>query len=107
MNVALWVWSVKLKGKCFQAWIKDVLEEKKHKSQLQEALQFRRNMLLDRGITKWIAYSSDMMSMRSQIANERQILDVLSINSRVRRFALHWLHVTRCRHLQRNIDLSS
>jgi hypothetical protein len=107
MNIALWVWSAQLKRKCFQAWIKDMLEEKEYKSQLHEALQFRRNMLLDRGITKWIAYSSDMMRMRSQIANERQIPDVISINTRVRRFALHWLHVTRCRHLRRNTNLSS
>lgn len=93
-NTAIWWWSYQLRRKVFTAIHEYTRSKLKKKLRYGSALTYRKNMLLEIGVTKWIQYAVHTMDNRRNIAYQQQINKSMQLQSRVHKYALHWLSKT-------------
>ncbi|XP_057306421.1 protein SFI1 homolog [Hydractinia symbiolongicarpus] len=93
-NTAIWWWSYQLRRKVFTAIHEYTKSKVKKKLKYRSALTYRKNMLLEIGATKWIQYAVHAMDTRRNIAYQHQVKKSMELQSRVHKYALHWLNRT-------------
>ncbi|XP_066916575.1 protein SFI1 homolog [Clytia hemisphaerica] len=94
INIALFWWSLQLQKKVFAALKVNREHCLRKKLEYKQALLFRRQMLIEKGITRWIEYANNAIERRRRIAYNIQVQNCMALQSRVRCYAMHWLRVT-------------
>ncbi|KAM8960710.1 protein SFI1 homolog [Pelodytes ibericus] len=87
---ALWHWSITLQGKVLDGWLAYVLERRRKKSRIVEAVEVYRTDLMRSGVTRILRYMSGMKQFRAQMTTQHQLKEVYSQNITVRRCATIW-----------------
>ncbi|XP_073485360.1 protein SFI1 homolog [Aquarana catesbeiana] len=87
---ALWHWSLNLQGKVFDCWLAYVLERRRKKQRLAEAVEVYRTDLMREGVTRILRFMSGMKQFRAELSARNQLKTVYTQNRAVRRCAMIW-----------------
>ncbi|KAM5194447.1 protein SFI1 homolog [Mantella aurantiaca] len=87
---ALWHWSLNLQGKAFDCWLTYVLERRRKKQRLAEAVEVYRTGLMREGVTRILRFMSGMKQFRTELSTQHQLKEVHTQNRAVRRCAMIW-----------------
>ncbi|XP_018412877.1 PREDICTED: protein SFI1 homolog [Nanorana parkeri] len=87
---ALWHWSLNLQGKVFDCWLTYVLERRRKKQRLAEAVEVYRTDLMREGVTRILRFMSGMKQYRAELSTQHQLKEVYTQNRAVRRCAMIW-----------------
>ncbi|XP_066226530.1 protein SFI1 homolog [Saccopteryx leptura] len=89
---ALWFWALSLQAKVWAAWLGFVLERRRKKARLEQAVQAHHQQLLQEGITRLLRFAAGMKALRQQLHAQQQVQAAHSLHQVVRRCAILWKH---------------
>ncbi|XP_040859402.1 protein SFI1 homolog [Ochotona curzoniae] len=89
---ALWFWAFSLQAKVWTAWLGFVLERRRKKARLEQALQVYHQQLLRQGATQLLRFTADRKAARQQLQAQQQVQAAHSLHRAVLRCALLWKH---------------
>ncbi|XP_008564644.1 PREDICTED: protein SFI1 homolog isoform X1 [Galeopterus variegatus] len=87
---ALWFWSFSLQAKAWAAWLGFVLERKRKKARLEQAVQAYHWQLLQEGATRLLHFAADKKAFRQQLQAQQQVQEAHRLHRAVRRCATVW-----------------
>ncbi|XP_043924786.1 protein SFI1 homolog [Protopterus annectens] len=88
--VALWYWSISLQGKVFDAWAGYVLERRRKKERIANAVEVYRSNLLQEGVTQILQHTTDMADFRRKLAAQHQVKTADRLHKVVCHCAMTW-----------------
>ncbi|XP_023373443.1 protein SFI1 homolog [Otolemur garnettii] len=87
---ALWFWAFSLQAKVWAAWLGFVLERRRKKARLEQAVQAYRGQLLREGTTRLLRFATATKAFRQQLQAQLQVKAAHSLHRVVRRCAMLW-----------------
>uniref|UniRef100_A0A452ULD5 SFI1 centrin binding protein n=1 Tax=Ursus maritimus TaxID=29073 RepID=A0A452ULD5_URSMA len=87
---ALWFWSFSLQAKVWAAWLGFVLERRRKKARLEQAMQAYHRQLLQEGATRLLRFAASMKAFRQQLHAQQQVQAAHSLHRAVHRCAMLW-----------------
>uniref|UniRef100_A0A2K5R2P0 SFI1 centrin binding protein n=1 Tax=Cebus imitator TaxID=2715852 RepID=A0A2K5R2P0_CEBIM len=87
---ALWFWAFSLQAKVWATWLAFVLERRRKKARLQQALQAYQGQLLQKGAMRLLRFAASMKASRQQLQAQQQVQAAHSLYRAVRRCATLW-----------------
>ncbi|XP_064128516.1 protein SFI1 homolog isoform X19 [Loxodonta africana] len=87
---ALWFWSFSLQAKAWDAWLGFVLERRRKKARLEQAMQAYHHQLLQEGVTHLLRFAAGVKTSRQQLQAQKQAQAAHSLHRAVRRCAMLW-----------------
>ncbi|XP_042817368.1 protein SFI1 homolog isoform X12 [Panthera tigris] len=87
---ALWFWSFSLQAKVWAAWLGLVLERRRKKARLEQAVQAYHQQLLQEGATRLLRFAASMQAFRQQLHAQQQVQAAHSLHRVVHRCAMLW-----------------
>ncbi|KAF6278487.1 SFI1 centrin binding protein [Rhinolophus ferrumequinum] len=87
---ALWFWAFSLQAKAWAAWLGFVLERRRKKARLEQAVQTYHEQLLREGVTRLLRFTAGMKAFRQQLRTQQQMQAAHSLHRAVRRCAMLW-----------------
>nr|XP_021521349.1 LOW QUALITY PROTEIN: protein SFI1 homolog [Aotus nancymaae] len=87
---ALWFWAFSLQAKVWATWLAFVLERRRKKARLQQALQAYQGQLLQEGAMRLLRFSAGVKASRQQLQAQQQVQAAHSLHRAVRHCATLW-----------------
>ncbi|KAM9194410.1 protein SFI1 homolog [Dugong dugon] len=87
---ALWLWSFSLQAKTWDAWLGFVLERRRKKVRLEQAVQAYHHQLLQEGVTHLLRFTAGVKASRQQLHAQHQAQAAHSLHRAVHRCAMLW-----------------
>ncbi|KAM6155737.1 protein SFI1 homolog [Rhynchocyon petersi] len=87
---ALWFWSFSLQAKAWDAWLDFVLERRRKKERLEQAVQAYHQQLLHSGVTCLLRFAAHSKASRQQLLAQQQAQVAHSLHRTVLRCAMLW-----------------
>ncbi|KAM5200237.1 protein SFI1 homolog isoform 21-T48 [Hipposideros larvatus] len=87
---ALWFWAFSLQAKAWAAWLSFVLERRRKKARLEQAVQTYHEQLLREGVTRLLRFATGMKAFRQQLRTQQQMQEAHSLHRAVCRCAMLW-----------------
>uniref|UniRef100_A0A2K6V6N4 SFI1 centrin binding protein n=1 Tax=Saimiri boliviensis boliviensis TaxID=39432 RepID=A0A2K6V6N4_SAIBB len=87
---ALWFWAFSLQAKVWATWLAFVLERRRKKARLQQALQAHQGQLLREGAMRLLRFAAGMKASRQQLQAQQQVQAAHSLHRAVRHCATLW-----------------
>ncbi|XP_059131635.1 protein SFI1 homolog isoform X2 [Peromyscus eremicus] len=87
---ALWFWAFSLQAKVWTAWLGFVLERRRKKARLEQAVQVYHQQLLQEGVTRLLRFAAGGKASRQQLQAQQQLQAAHSLHCAVRRCAELW-----------------
>ncbi|XP_038947927.1 protein SFI1 homolog isoform X2 [Rattus norvegicus] len=87
---ALWFWAFSLQAKVWAAWLGFVLEKRRKKARLEQAMQAYHQQLLQEGATRLLRFTAGMKALRQQLQAQQQVQAAHSLHCAVRHCAELW-----------------
>ncbi|XP_006869370.1 PREDICTED: protein SFI1 homolog [Chrysochloris asiatica] len=87
---ALWFWSLSLQAKAWDAWRDFVLERRRKKARLEQAVQAYHQQLLREGVTHLLRFAAGMKASRQQLQAQQQAQAAHTLHRAVGRCAMLW-----------------
>ncbi|KAJ1093443.1 hypothetical protein NDU88_006544 [Pleurodeles waltl] len=94
---ALWHWSLSLQGKVFDGWVHFVMEQRRKKARIAQAVERYRSDLLQTGVRSILQYVSGMKQFRGQLRAQHQVQAAYDLHQIVYRCAMTWKEKALCR----------
>ncbi|XP_053445952.1 protein SFI1 homolog isoform X5 [Nycticebus coucang] len=87
---ALWFWAFSLQAKVWAAWLGFVLERRRKKARLEQAVQAYRGQLLREGATRLLRFATATKAFRQQLQAQQQVKAAHTLHRAVRHCATLW-----------------
>ncbi|KAM5238858.1 protein SFI1 homolog [Ctenodactylus gundi] len=87
---ALWFWAISLQAKAWAAWLDYVLERKRKKARMEQAVQSYHQQLLQEGATRLLRFTAGVKAVRQQLHTQQQVQAAHSLHRAVCRCAELW-----------------
>ncbi|XP_019498610.1 PREDICTED: protein SFI1 homolog isoform X4 [Hipposideros armiger] len=87
---ALWFWAFSLQAKAWAAWLSFVLERRRKKARLEQAVQTYHEQLLREGVMRLLRFATGMKAFRQQLRTQQQMQEAHSLHRAVCRCAMLW-----------------
>ncbi|KAF6082908.1 SFI1 centrin binding protein [Phyllostomus discolor] len=87
---ALWFWALSLQAKVWAAWRGFVLERRRKKARLEQAVQAYHQQLLQEGVTCLLRFTAGVKTLRQQLHAQQQVQAAHSLHRAVHRCAMLW-----------------
>ncbi|XP_031196547.1 protein SFI1 homolog isoform X3 [Mastomys coucha] len=87
---ALWFWAFSLQAKVWTAWLSFVLDRRRKKARLEQAMQAYHQQLLQEGATRLLRFTAGMKAFRQQLQAQQQVQAAHSLHCAVRHCAELW-----------------
>ncbi|XP_036056173.1 protein SFI1 homolog isoform X2 [Onychomys torridus] len=87
---ALWFWAFSLQAKVWTAWLGFVLERRRKKARLEQAVQVYHQQLLQEGATRLLRFAAGVKASRQHLQAQQQVQAAHSLHCAVRHCAELW-----------------
>ncbi|XP_033618219.1 protein SFI1 homolog isoform X3 [Fukomys damarensis] len=87
---ALWFWAFSLQAKAWAAWLGFVLERRRKKVRLEQAVQAYQQQLLQEGATRLLRFTANVKAFRQQLQARQQVQAAERLHRAVQRCAELW-----------------
>ncbi|XP_049644996.1 protein SFI1 homolog, partial [Suncus etruscus] len=87
---ALWFWAFSLQAKVWAAWLDFVVERRRKKARLEQAVQAYHQQLLQEGVPRLLHFTAEMKALRQQLHAQQQAQAAHSLHQAVQRCARLW-----------------